>query len=73
MTKNNFKNIVELRSDTMIFCGHCDSSYDIGRLERPINHYIKEHGYTLISIIQNSVYDDNRKIYQEVSVAYLGK
>jgi len=64
--------IVHISTDTGTSCEHCRTSIGLDRFAESVNHYIREHDYTLLHIGQETSHDSEGKPWHS-TVAVLGK
>lgn len=73
MTKQSYyegiSHTVYLSSNLSFACGHCGHLIDNKNIGDSINHYLKDHGYRLLHVGQDTgTGDDGKPFYSTVAV-----
>ena len=73
MTKENcydgIRHIVHISTDIGMHCEHCGVSFDHEKIAESINHYIEQHGYRLLNVGPETIYDaDGNRWYTTAAV-----
>lgn len=75
MTTQNYyedvKHVVQISTDTMTGCEHCNEKIGHERFAESINHYIEQHGYKLLHVGTETTHGDEGPWHS--TVAILGK
>jgi len=66
------KHVTHISTNVHRSCEHCSTSIGGDRLAESINHYIKEHGYSIIHVGTETVPSDKGEPWH-TTVAVLGK
>ena len=64
--------VVRINTNEPSRCEHCDFKIDSHNFAESINHYLEQHGYSVLHIGTESVMTDRDEPYH-TSVAMLGK
>ncbi len=75
VTTEDVKEVLEVSSNVIKQCPHCAGGITLSNppgLDERINHFIKEHGYRVLHVGQETCESMNGELWQ-TTVAILGK